>query len=57
MLINLFICAETLHQNVKQVPSTYLHLENLVLADSSVKSNKNADILNLYLELLLTSPL
>ena len=40
-----FICAEILHQNVKQVSSTYSHLENLVLADSPSKSNKKIDIL------------
>ena len=40
-----FICAEILHQNVKQVSCTYSHLKNSVLADSSPKSTKNIDIL------------
>ena len=43
-----FTCAEILHQNVKQVSSTYSHLGNLVLADSSSKSNKNTDILSQF---------
>ena len=63
-----FICAESLHKNVKKVSSTYSHLENFVLVDSSSNRNKNIDILigaenyfRLYLEMLyvemLTSPL
>ena len=45
-LATFFISAEILHQNMKQVSSTSSHLENLVVADSSSKSNNNIDILN-----------
>ena len=68
LLSTSFICAEILHKNVKKVSSTYSHLENLVVVDSSSNRNKNIDILigaenyyRLYLEMLfvemLTSPL
>ena len=68
LLSTSFIYAEILHKNVKKVSSTYSHLENLVVVDSSSNRNKNIDILigaenyyRLYLEMLfvemLTSPL
>ena len=39
------ICAELLNQNIQLVSSSYPHLKNLLLADTSEDKNKKMDIL------------